>query len=26
LHFSKELELTDLRASNGWLESWKTNF
>ena len=21
LHFSKELELTDLRASNGWLES-----
>ena len=26
LYFSKELELTDLRASNGWLEGWKTNF
>ena len=26
LQFSKELELTDFRASNGWLDSWKHKF
>ena len=26
LHFSKELELTDFRASNRWLDSWKNKF